>query len=141
MAIQIHPDIGDILLCDFSQLKTLPPEMVKRRPVISLTPRRRPGRLCTVVPLSTTAPDSIQSWHCKLQLDLPKPYDSPEVWVKGDMLYTLSFDRFYLFRMGKDQTGKRIYTFPKLTPDQLKKVEFCVLKGLAFNSYLKDCQK
>lgn len=95
MAISIHPDIGDLLICDFGQLNTKEPEMVKRRPVICLTPRRRPGKLCTVVPLSTTAPNPVQKWHCKLQLDLPEPYNKPEMWVKGDMLYTMSMERFY----------------------------------------------
>ena len=134
MSIPIHPDIGDVFICDFSQINTKDPEMIKRRPVINLTPRRRPGRLCTVIPLSTTAPTSIQTWHCKLHLDLPEPYNSPEMWVKADMLYTLSLDRFFLFRKGKDKNDKRIYTFPQLTEDQLEKVYRCILKGLSLHN-------
>lgn len=30
MAIKYHPDVGDILICDFSQLKTKEPEIVKK---------------------------------------------------------------------------------------------------------------
>ncbi|WP_198669160.1 type II toxin-antitoxin system PemK/MazF family toxin [Elioraea thermophila] len=47
---------GTILLCD-DDTGFRPPEMVKRRPVVVVSPRlpHRDG-LATVVPLSTTAP-------------------------------------------------------------------------------------
>ena len=65
-----------------------PPEICKRRPVVVLTPRlRRVNRLLTVVPLSTTAPNPAQLWHTKLTVNLPKPYDSPIVWLKGYPVY------------------------------------------------------
>lgn len=61
MTIKIHPDVGQILICDFNGFSQ--PEITKRRPVINLTPRRRVGTVCTVVPLSTTAPDPVQGWN------------------------------------------------------------------------------
>lgn len=138
MAIRFHPDVGDILICDFSQLNTKVPEMVKRRPVVCLTPRRRYGQIITIVPLSTTPPTPVQIWHAKLHVDLPHPYDSPEVWVKGDMLYSLSMERLSLFTKGKDRQGKRIYVAPKLSEEQIKKVFLCISKGLVIERYLND---
>ena len=108
MSIKLHPDQGEVLICDFSG--TVPPEICKRRPVVVLTPRlRRVNRLLTVVPLSTTAPNPAQLWHTKLTVNLPKPYDSPIVWLKGDNLMTVSYDRLFPLKAGKDQYGKRIY--------------------------------
>jgi mRNA interferase MazF len=72
MPIQEHPLCGTILVCDFSGLKE--PEMVKRRPVIVVSPKitARPG-LCTVVALSTVQPAKIMPYHVQLSLSLPPP--------------------------------------------------------------------
>lgn len=138
MAIKYHPDVGDILICDFSQLKTKEPEIVKKRPVICLTPRGRHGRLCTVVPLSTTAPNPIQLWHGKVYIDLPKPYDKTQMWIKGDLLYSVSMDRLFVFKEGKDPlTGKRLYRCPKLNSEEIKLVHRCVLVGLGMYDVAK----
>ncbi|WP_293675629.1 type II toxin-antitoxin system PemK/MazF family toxin, partial [Thiolapillus sp.] len=97
MPIQIHPEQGTIVICDFKGF--VPPEMVKRRPAVVISPRlRRRQHLCTVVPLSTTPPNPVAAYHHKFTLDpvLPKPYNSKIQWVKADMLYTVSFDRLYL---------------------------------------------
>jgi mRNA interferase MazF len=57
MPITFIPDAGDVLMCDFST-GFVPPEMVKTRRVIVLSPRNRariPGTYI-VVPISKTAP-------------------------------------------------------------------------------------
>jgi uncharacterized protein YifN (PemK superfamily) len=55
MAIHFHPQRGTIVVCDFRGFEA--PEMQKRRPVVVVSPRlRHRDNLCTVVPLSTTAP-------------------------------------------------------------------------------------
>ena len=53
MAIQYALPPGTIVLCDYALGGFRPPEMVKKRPAIILSPRlpRRDG-LCAVVPLS-----------------------------------------------------------------------------------------
>lgn len=88
MAIREHPKIGSILMCDFDT-GFVPPEMVKRRPVVVVSPKiaARPG-LCTVVPLSTTPPDPVQQFHCQIDLpdQLPAWLDRAGVWVKADMM-------------------------------------------------------
>ncbi|WP_432431527.1 type II toxin-antitoxin system PemK/MazF family toxin [Chelatococcus daeguensis] len=96
-----------MLICDFDS-GFREPEMVKRRPVVVISPRlkRRTG-LVSVVPLSTTPPDPIEDYHCEVRMEppLPTPFDSPTAWVKADMPYTVGFQRLELVRTGRDQYG------------------------------------
>ncbi len=57
MPITFVPDPGDVLMCDFTT-GFQPPEMVKVRKVVVLSPRSRTAMPDTllVVPLSKTAP-------------------------------------------------------------------------------------
>jgi mRNA interferase MazF len=114
--LKFHPEPGTILICDYSTGFRVP-EMVKKRPVVTISPRlkRRDG-LITVVPLSTSEPEPICSHHCKIALDpvLPEPFDSAEMWVKADMIATVGFHRLDLARTGRDPFGKRKYLTIKL---------------------------
>ena len=108
MSLQYHPKIGSILVCDFSK-GFVPPEMVKRRPVIVISPpiSARP-RLCTIIPLSTKIPETIMPYHVDLgDLKLPNPFDIGPNWAKCDMIYSVSFDRLELFRKRNVMSGKR----------------------------------
>jgi mRNA interferase MazF len=138
MAIKIHPGLGAIVICDFAGLNE--PEMTKRRLAVIVTPfiRVRP-MLCTVVPLSTTAPLPRRDYNCELQVDppLPAPYDSPLQWVKGDMVYTVSLDRISLPFSGKLENGKRVYDVRILTQDELTRVRRCMLFGLGIPQLTK----
>lgn len=95
--------------CDYSNL--VDPEMNKVRWVVVLSPKflNRPS-LCTVVPLSTTAPKKIESYHVRLDAD-PAPNSSPGtvVWAKCDMLMTVSFSRLVAYYDGRTPEGKRNY--------------------------------
>jgi len=52
-------------MCDFTGFK--PPEMVKKRPVVILSPRyRRRTGLCIVVPFSTVEPELIEPHHHRI---------------------------------------------------------------------------
>ena len=131
MAIHYHPEQGTILICDFVGLKS--PEMVKRRPVVVVSPRSRSKTgLCTIVPCSTTEPLPLLPYHHKLYLtpQLPKPYDSHSCWVKADMIYTVSFDRLSLPHNGKDAAGKRIYDIRVLDKLELAQIQQCMLISL-----------
>jgi uncharacterized protein YifN (PemK superfamily) len=135
MSIQFHPEPGTILICDFKGLNA--PEMTKRRPVIVISPRfKHRTKLCTVVPLSTTAPSKIEPYHHKLNITppLPEPYDANHAWVKADMLYTVAFDRLFLPFAKKDTSGKREYDFRVIEKLDLIKVQECVLYGLGLTS-------
>lgn len=132
MALEFHPPIGTILICDFAP-GFREPEMVKRRPVVLISPHiSKRGKLCTVVPLSSTAPNLVMPYHCKIELSpcLPEPWYLNEMWAKGDMIYTVGFHRLDLIREGKDETGKRKYRSFQVSKDQLKQVRKCVMSGL-----------
>ena len=135
MAIHFHPEQGTIVICDFSGF--VQPEMVKRRPAVVVSPRlRRRDRLCTIVPLSTTAPNPVAPYHFKLHVDpvLPKPYDASFHWVKADMLYTVSFDRLHLPFDRKDASGERKYDVRVIDESDLLKIQECMLHALGLTS-------
>jgi len=131
MAILFHPDAGTVLICDFAGFKV--PEIVKRRPVIVVSPRfKRRDQLCTVVPLSTTAPRWPQEYNCRIEFDppLPAPYAASDMWVKGDMLCTVAFERLSPPAAGRGADGRRIYDIRRVSDAELSRVRACVLNGL-----------
>lgn len=138
--IREHPQTGVVLMCDFNAgFKS--PEMVKRRPVVVISPRikSRVG-LCTVVALSTKAPTPVMPYHCQINLrpELPAPFDSDGVWVKGDMVNVVGFHRLDLFRLGRDENGKRDYLLEPLSADNIKEIRACVLRALGLQSLTKS---
>lgn len=135
MPISIHPKPGQILLCDFSE-GFKEPEMVKsNRPIIIISNEIK-GRknLVTVVPLSTTKPSPILAFHYlmpKQSMPMLKHFQEYENWVKGDMLYTVSFERLNLIKLGtRDSSGKRMYFKNRLGREQMKEIYKCILCGL-----------
>ncbi|TPP10415.1 type II toxin-antitoxin system PemK/MazF family toxin [Rhizobium glycinendophyticum] len=131
MTVVSHPAPGTILRVDLSE-GFRPPEMVKRRPAIVLSPPI-PGRpfLCTIVPLSTTEPRAVLAHHMQITLDppLPHPYSSPVMWLKGDIVLTVAFHRLRLLFNGRDQ-GQRVYDVRVPDPGTLEQVRECVRHGL-----------
>jgi len=111
VAINFHPQLGQILICNY-EASALGAEMIKARPCVVISPRlRRRNGLCTIVPLSTTPPQPPDAWHYLIRLErpLPKPFDSLEMWAKCDMIATVSFERLSPLKCGRDQYGKRKY--------------------------------
>ncbi|MDO8409361.1 MAG: type II toxin-antitoxin system PemK/MazF family toxin [Phenylobacterium sp.] len=132
MPIKYDLKPGTLLLCDYGDTGRAA-EMVKRRPVVIVSPRLRHRQgLATVVPLSTTAPAGPQAYHLALNVEppLPSPFDAADVWVKADMIATVSFERLDLFRTARDQYGKRKYLQPRLSADQLAALRRCVAHAL-----------
>ena len=101
-----YPKTGHILICNFDK-GFVPPEMVKRRPIVVISrTETHSRRLCTVVPLSTTIPKTIKPWHVALKIDSVSSNSEIEtIWAKCDMIYTVSFDRL--------EIPKNIYSFNK----------------------------
>jgi uncharacterized protein YifN (PemK superfamily) len=130
--LRFHPEPGTILICDYGD-QPVEPEMVKRRPAVVVSPRlkHRTG-LCAIVALSTTQPESIQNYHCTIAINppLPGPFDSPEMWVKGDMIATVGFHRLDLPRTGRDQYGRRKYLNVRVSEAELRAIYRAVLCGL-----------
>jgi mRNA interferase MazF len=140
MPIREHPELGTVLMCDFNQ-GFCAPEMVKRRPVVVISPKisNRYG-LCTIVCLSNTAPDPVMPYHCQIDIRpmLPAPrWQSDGVWVKGDMIYAVALHRLDFFRMNKDANGTRKYIFEPLSDYNIKKIRNCVLRSMGLSSLTK----
>ena len=131
MSLQFHPQIGTVLICDFSSgFKA--PEMVKKRPVVVIAPRHRHrSNLCTVVPLSTTKPQPIQPYHHKLNSEsLPGKFAERETWAKCDMIVTVSFTRLDRVKIGINQQGKRLYACHSVIAHDLIAIQRAVLYAL-----------
>lgn len=114
--------------------------MVKERLVVVLSPRiaSRYG-LCTVVALSTTAPNPIMPYHKEMEIpfQLPPRWANISRWIKGDMVNTVGFHRLDLLRLGKDREGKRLYQMHPLPDDLMKVVRRCVLHGMGLSTLTK----
>ncbi|WP_447649349.1 type II toxin-antitoxin system PemK/MazF family toxin [Pseudomonas abietaniphila] len=120
MPLYYLPRQGDVLVCDFTR-GFVPPEMVKVRKVvvISQTSRHR-RRLCTVVPISSTSPEAEFDWHHLLRKNPLVTDGTKQLWVKCDMIYTVSFDR--LDKVHRKTRKGREYFVPRLSPNDLEAV-------------------
>lgn len=118
MTLTFHPDRGTILICDFST-GFQPPEMVKVRPVVVISPRRRIGQLATVVPLSSSRPSPVEPWHFELPPGAYPPARGP-MWAKCDMLATVALARLDRVKVG-GRGGPTYQTF-QLGPQEMAAV-------------------
>lgn len=135
MALRFHPHPGTLLMCNFDT-GFRPPEMVKVRPVVVVSPRRRRGPgLYTVVPLSTTPPDPVEPYHHRLDpSSLPQPIAGRATWAKCDMLYTVSLDRLDRIRVGRHRNGRRIYVDHHLTSEDWQAVRRGIVLALGLDA-------
>jgi len=135
MTLRYPVSPGTILLCDYSS-GFRPPEMIKRRLAIVISPRlpHRNG-LCTVVPLSLTPPDPVVSYQVEIEFEdeLPTPWRGRTRWAKADMLATVSFERLDLLRTQRVQ-GRRSYLQIRINSDELAKVYRAVLCALGLQA-------
>jgi len=125
MPITFHPRPGTVLICDFST-GFQPPEMVKRRHVVVVSPRRRHhSGLCLVVPFSTVAPNPVEAFHHVISVGT-YPFFHPhrDVWAKGDMLTCVAFRRLDRVLLN------RHYVAPSLWPDDFAAIQRAVLAAL-----------
>ena len=139
MSVTYHPTRGSIVTVNFSP-GFVPPEMVKRRLAIVLSPpiRARAG-LCTIVPLSTTPPQKEMPYHCTYTVPfaMPRNWGNVERWVKGDMVTTVGWHRVDLLALGKDKTGKRIYQRQAIDDEDFTRIKRCVLHGMGLSALTK----
>lgn len=131
MTVIKHPPQGAIVRVDLND-GFRPPEMVKRRPCIVLSPPiLGRAQLCTIVPLSTTAPNPVHNHHLEITFTppLPAPYESRRMWVKADIVLTVAFHRLRLMFV-KSENGRSIYDRRVLDPLIFAQVQNCVRAGL-----------
>lgn len=127
MPLTFHPGPGAIVICDFDT-GFRPPEMVKVRPVVVISPRRRTVGLVTVVPLSSTAPTRQEPWHYQLPAGVYPPARRP-MWAKGDMRATVALTRLDRVK-ARDSKGTRTYHTFQVRPDDLAAILACVRAAL-----------
>ena len=139
MALKYPPRPGTLWMCDFDT-GFKPPEMVKKRPVVVISPRpnRRTG-LCIIVPLSTVVPDPVEAFHHKMDArSLPVELGHKETWAKCDMVYTVSLDR--LSPVTKRGTGRTAEQRRPVTlqvgDEDLQAIRDCVVAALGL-----DCRR
>jgi len=130
LPLTFYPDPGSIVICDFST-GFQPPEMVEVRPVVVISPRRRRGRLVTIVPLSSTQSNPIEPWH----YEIPKGVYPPargRMWAKCDMVETVALDRLDRVRT-RDPSGRRAYVIFQLEAEHLEAIRAAVRAALGFS--------
>jgi mRNA interferase MazF len=136
VALQFPPKVGTIVICDYTT-GFKEPEMVKERLALVVSPRLpHRDRLCTVIPLSTSAPKAGIKYQCRIELPMeaPSPYEGTFKWAKCDMLATVCYDRLGLPYTGRDpNTGKRKYLQIIVSADELKKVAISTLYALGLD--------
>ena len=129
MPLSFHPEPDTILICDFST-GFRPPEMVKVRPVVVISPRRRSSQLATVVPLSSVEPYPVAPWYWLVPEGLYPSARGP-MWAKGDVVTTVALERLDRVKV-RDAGGKRRYVTVHLTTVQLAEVQSAVRAALGF---------
>lgn len=120
--------------CDFSKFSA--PEMTKKRPVLVLSPIPRNSRkkTCIIAALSTTEPNPVQNYHMKLTINgvLPQNVTS-ECWLKGDMIYSVSYERLTMYWTHKTEEGKRKYWTYALPLEHLIQARKTVAKAIGLH--------
>jgi mRNA interferase MazF len=125
--LQFHPKAGTLLICDFRG--NIIPEIVKRRPVVVITPRlaHRDG-LCTIVPLSSKPPRYPQPFHVQMSRDyLPGDKGPDESWAKCDLVCSVSMKR-----LDRVKAGPRKFIAPTISEADLAAIRTGVLASLGF---------
>lgn len=129
MPLKYQPKEATVLICDFSGFKA--PEMIKVRPVVVLRKHRHNRQLVTVIPLSTTAPSTLEAHHVELPSYLPG--DAPACWAKCDMIYTVSIARLDRCRVKARHGGSRSYLALQMEPTDFAAVRTAVGASLGFH--------
>jgi uncharacterized protein YifN (PemK superfamily) len=122
------------MMCDFNT-GFKPPEIVKRRPVITVSKARNDGApLCSVIPISSTKPKVVRDFHYLLpSSELPKHLQGQyqESWVKIDMIMTVGFSRLTMLWNGRDGNGARVYQTGKIGQQHIDEISTKLLNRLA----------
>lgn len=123
MAMLYQPRPGNVVMCDYRGF--LVPEMVKVRPVVVIARNRRNRRLVTVVPLSTTEPDSLEDHHHALANNPLPGREAIRCWAKCDMVTTVSLGRLDRYKVGRGQ-----YAVPMLPAEDFEAIRRAVANAL-----------
>jgi len=127
MPLLYQPKPGSVVMCDFHGFTA--PEMVKTRPVVILAKHKHNNQLVTVVPLSTTAPHTVEDHHHELSTNpLPDEPDYVQVYAKCDMIYTVALARLDRYKI-RTRKGRE-YVIPVLSAPDFAGVQQAVASAL-----------
>jgi uncharacterized protein YifN (PemK superfamily) len=133
MPLQHQPKRRTVLFCDFRGF--IAPEIIKRRPVVVVAVHKRNARLVTVVPLSTTPPNIVETHHYRLKRN-PLPGAVAETWAKCDMIAVVSVERLDLVRTPRDASGRRRYLPLEVDQEEFDAIRRGVVSALGLGSLL-----
>lgn len=119
-------------MCDFEGF--VEPEMVKRRPVVVIARNKANSRLVTVVPLSTTEPDVMETHHYHLPVNPVPAYKTKKCCAKCDMIATVSIDRMDRLKDGWDRV------VPMISDSDLSAIRLCVVNALQLQNIILNAQ-
>lgn len=122
MALYKQPDIGSIVMCDFTGY--IEPEIIKVRPVIVIAKHPHNSKLITIVPLSTTKPSELANFH----FQMISPIDRKTAWAKCDLIYSISIERLNKIKVIKGRT--KTWEILKVTDTQLTSIKTAVANHL-----------
>jgi uncharacterized protein YifN (PemK superfamily) len=123
MPLAFQPRPGTVVVCDFAGYVV--PEMVKVRPVVVVARNRKNRQLVTVVPLSTTAPDTIEDHHHELSANPLPGKEQVTCWAKCDMIATVS-----LTRLDRYKVAPRKYVAPTLPEADFEAIKRAIMNAL-----------
>ena len=127
--ISWQPKAGHILICHFG-LGFRPPEIIKTRPVLVISPKVTPWtKLSIVLPISSKAPDPVLAHHYRLPDGLVPGGKHSESWIKGDMVMTVS-----CHRLDRIKSGFRTYHAPRVPYSVLREARRCILYATGMHS-------
>jgi uncharacterized protein YifN (PemK superfamily) len=132
MALSFQPKVGNVLMCDFEGY--VAPEMIKKRPVVVIARNRANNQLVTVVPLSTTAPEVMETHHYRLPLNPVPAHKGETCWAKCDMLATVSITRMDRMKDGWNRV------VPIISAVDLNAIRLCVVNALQLKSTIVNIQ-
>ncbi|ASP31257.1 hypothetical protein CHH26_14200 [Qipengyuania flava] len=121
-ALPFHPSPGEILICNYAT-GFKPPEMVKRRLCVVVSPKlKRRDNLVSVVPLSETTPDPMEEWHHKVNL-ISQSWGNGPRWAACDMIATVAYARLSRPHYRHPVTDTRLFEKLRLSAADLVDVK------------------
>ncbi len=137
MALYYYPEQKTLLYCNLDDFT--PPEMTKKRPAVVISGRKRifhlKNELVSIVPLSTTRPVPQKSYHHLMSPDsLPGHLAEEDTWAKCDIILTVALHRLDRITLRSPDDGSRIYVAPKISDDDFRSIQECILHGLQLGS-------
>lgn len=122
MALSFQPKVGGVVMCHFDGF--VEPEMVKKRPVVVIARNRGNNNLVTIVPLSTTEPEVMETHHYQLPKNPVPAQRGKKCWAKCDMVATVSIERMDRLKDGWNRV------VPEVTAADLNAIRLCVVSAL-----------